>query len=414
MMSSFTQHRSLKKAHDLQAANLYPFFRPIEETDAARVVCRKKRLIMISSNNYLGLTHHPYVQEAAIKAIEKYGTGCTGSRLLNGTFSIHEELEEKLANYIGHEKAIVYSTGMQVNLGSIAALCGPRDGVFSDKENHASIIDAHRLSLGHTMKFKHNDMEDLENIIREQQGKFDRLMVVTDGVFSMTGDVARMPELVKLCQRYGILLYVDDAHGLGVMGPYGKGTAAHFNLVNKVDFNMGTFSKSFASIGGFISGSRDGINYVKHLSRTFMFSAALPPSAVATVSACLDLVSQDETLVKKLWDNVDFMRKVFSDLGFDTLDSQTPIIPIVVQDELTAMKITQFMEDHGVFVTPVIPPGTPQGLSIIRTSFSAAHSQEDLIFCAEVFHKMAKAFNLPRRVHPQQTLMRPHDCQRNL
>jgi 8-amino-7-oxononanoate synthase len=384
----------MRKAYDLQQANLYPFFRPIQETDASSVLCKNKRLVMISSNNYLGLTHHPYVQEAAIKAIEKYGTGCTGSRLLNGTFTIHEELEEKLARYIGHESALVYATGMQVNLGSISALCGPRDAIFSDKENHASIIDAHRLSIGHTIKYKHSDMIDLEHMILQHKNQYDRCTLVTDGVFSMTGDVAKLPELVKLCQKHEIFLYVDDAHGLGVMGPYGRGTAAHFQVVPQVDFNMGTFSKSFASIGGFISGSKEGIQYIKHLSRSFMFSAALPPSAVATVSACLDLIQDNDDLVKKLWRNVDFMKNIFDQLGFDTLQSQTPIIPIVVPDELSAMQITQFMEDHGVFVTPVIPPGTPQGLSIIRTSFSAAHSLDELSFCADVFAQMAKTFHL--------------------
>lgn len=397
MMQTFTDNRTIKKANLLKKLHLYPFFRSIFENNASTVTLKNsqhQKHIMISSNNYLGLTHHPYVQEAAIKAIEKYGTGCTGSRFLNGNFSIHEELEEKLAEFIGHEKALVYSTGMQVNLGSISALCGPRDCFLSDMENHASIIDAHRLSLGSTFKFKHNDMEELEKLLQQHQSKYERITIITDGVFSMTGRLANLPEIVTLAKKYGAFVYVDDAHGLGVLGKHGRGTAHHYGLTSEVHFNMGTFSKSFASIGGFISGSKEGIDYIKHLSRTFMFSAALPPSAVATALACLELIQRDESIIQSLWDNVQFMLKGYSQMNLDTMDSQSPIIPILIGDEMKAMQITMFLEENGIFATPVIPPATSPGMALIRTSFSSAHSKVELQYCLDIFAKMIQKFEL--------------------
>lgn len=397
--STFSDSKIIERANLLRDNDLYFFFRPIEETEASTVTVRGQKQIMIGSNNYLGLTHHPYVKEAAIKAIEKYGTGCTGSRFLNGNLNIHEELDEKLANYLGHEKAIVFSTGMQSNLGALSALCGPKDLMLFDAENHASIIDASRLSLGTTFKYKHNDMESLEELLASNISRFNRVIIVADGVFSMTGDIMKLPEVVALAKKYGAFVYVDDAHGLGVMGPQGRGTMHHFELADQVDFNMGTFSKSFASIGGVISGSKDAIDYIRHSARSFMFSASMPPSAVATVSACIDVVTTDESVLKNLWSNVEFMRNGFKNLGFYTYGSQTPIIPIFIGDDFKALKMTKFLESKGVFCTPVLPPAVPKGESLIRTSYMASHNKEDLATVLEVFAEAKKVFDIPSSIH---------------
>ncbi len=397
--NSFVDSKILERANLMRDNDLYPFFRAIEETEASTVTVKGKKQIMIGSNNYLGLTHHSYVKEAAIKAIEKYGTGCTGSRFLNGNLNIHEELDEKLARYLGHEKAIVFSTGMQSNLGALSALCGPKDLMLFDSENHASIIDASRLSLGTTFKYKHNDMASLEELLESNVNRFNRVIIVADGVFSMTGDIMKLPEVVTLAKKYGALVYVDDAHGLGVMGPQGRGTMHHFNLTKEVDFNMGTFSKSFASIGGVISGSADAIDYIKHTARSFMFSASMPPSAVATVSACIDVITKDESILTNLWDNVEFMRNGFKELGFYTYGSQTPIIPIFIGDDMNALKMTKFLEANGVFCTPVLPPAVPKGEALIRTSYMASHNKQDLATALQVFADAKKVFEIPSSIH---------------
>ena len=395
----FSDSKILERANLLRANDLYFFFRAIEETEASTVTVKGQKQIMIGSNNYLGLTHHPYVQEAAIKAIEKYGTGCTGSRFLNGNLNIHEELDHKLAEYLGHEKAIVFSTGMQANLGALSAICGPKDLMLFDSENHASIIDASRLALGTTFKYKHNDMASLEELLESNMSRFHRVIIVADGVFSMTGDVLKLPEVVKLAKKYGAYVYVDDAHGLGVMGPQGRGTMSHFDVVKDVDFNMGTFSKSFASIGGVISGSKDAIDYVRHSARSFMFSASMPPSAVATVSACIDVVTSDSSVLENLWSNVAFMKKGFNELGFYTYGSNTPIIPIYIGDDVKALQMTKFLEAKGVFATPVLPPAVPKGEALIRTSYMASHNRNDLAKVLEIFAEAKKVFEIPTNIH---------------
>lgn len=392
-------YRMVKKANLLRANNLYPFFRSIGDSEGTVVQVDGKDQIMIGSNNYLGLTHHPHVIESAIKAIEKYGTGCTGSRFLNGNLSIHEELEERLAKYIGHEKALVFSTGMQTNLGSLAAVCGPKDCMLFDSENHASLIDASRLALGPTFKYKHNNMESLEQVLAENVNRFKNVWIVTDGVFSMTGELAKLPEVVELAEKYGAHVYNDDAHGIGVMGSQGRGTLTHFDLVDRVELNMGTFSKSFASIGGVISGSADMIDYIKHTARSFMFSASMAPSAVATVTACLDVIESDMTLHDRLWANVDMMRRGFKEIGFYTYNSQTPIIPIFIGDEMKALSVTNFLKENGVFATPVLPPAVPQGEALIRTSYMASHSTEELTKVLEVMEKAKKEFDIPATFH---------------
>lgn len=392
-------YRMVKKANLLRANNLYPFFRSIGDSEGTVVQVDGQDQIMIGSNNYLGLTHHPHVIESAIKAIEKYGTGCTGSRFLNGNLTIHEELEERLAKYIGHEKALVFSTGMQTNLGSLSAVCGPKDCMLFDSENHASLIDASRLALGPTFKYKHNNMESLEELLASNVNRFKNVWIVTDGVFSMTGELAKLPEVVELAEKYGAHVYNDDAHGIGVMGSQGRGTLTHFDIVDRVELNMGTFSKSFASIGGVISGSADMIDYIKHTARSFMFSASMAPSAVATVTACLDVIESDLTLHDRLWANVDMMRKGFKEIGFFTYNSQTPIIPIFIGDEMKALSVTNFLKENGVFATPVLPPAVPQGEALIRTSYMASHSVEELTKVLEVMEKAKKEFDIPATFH---------------
>jgi 8-amino-7-oxononanoate synthase len=395
----FSESKIIERANLLRDNDLYFFFRAIEETEASTVTVKGQKQIMIGSNNYLGLTHHPLVKEAAIKAIEKYGTACTGSRFLNGNLTIHEELDHKLADYLGHEKAIVFSTGMQANLGALSAICGPKDLMLFDSENHASIIDSSRLSLGTTFKYKHNDMASLEELLESNVSRFNRVIIVADGVFSMTGDILRLPEVVALAKKYGAYVYVDDAHGLGVMGAEGRGTMNHFDVTKDVDFNMGTFSKSFASIGGVISGSADAIDYVRHSARSFMFSASMPPAAVATVSACIDVVTSDPSILKNLWSNVEFMKNGFKDLGFFTYGSQTPIIPLYIGDDMKAVKMTKFLQEKGVFATPVLPPAVPKGEALIRTSYMASHDRSDLAKVLEVFAEAKKVFEIPTNLH---------------
>jgi len=398
-IESLRGYKMIQKAKLLKDHDLYPFFRKIEQSEGTDVIVDGKPMIMIGSNNYLGLTHHPYVKEAAIKAIEIFGTGCTGSRFLNGNLTIHEELEDKLASYLGHEKAMVFATGMQTNLGALSAVCGPKDLMIFDSENHASIIDSSRLALGTTLKYKHNDMESLEEVLSENVSRFQNTMVVADGVFSMTGDILNLPDVVRLAKKYGASVYVDDAHGIGVMGDRGRGTMNHFGLTKDVDLNMGTFSKSFASIGGVLSGNADIIDYVKHTARSFMFSAAMAPSSVATVSACIDVILSDETIHQRLWSNVDFMVKGFKEIGFYTYNSKTPIIPIFIGDDMKAMQVTNFLKECGIFCTPVISPAVPKGEALIRTSFMATHSKEQLTRVLEVFKDAKEKFEIPSTLH---------------
>lgn len=399
MLNAFSESKVLQLASILKSKDLYPFFRAIEASEASSVTVKGQKQIMIGSNNYLGLTHHPYVKEKAKEAIDLYGTGCTGSRFLNGNLVIHEELEEKLARYVGHESALVFATGMQSNLGALSAICGPKDCMIFDNENHASIIDASRLAMGPTFKYKHNNMESLEEQLESNVKRFNHTIVVADGVFSMTGDIVNLPDVVRLAKKYGAMIYIDDAHGLGVLGPRGEGTITHFGLTKEVDLNMGTFSKSFATVGGFVSGSKTLIDYIKHTARAFMFSAAMSPAAVATASACIDVVNKDESIFKNLWRNVEFMQKGFKEIGLYTYNSQTPIIPVLVGDDMKAMMMTKFLHDHGIFATPVISPAVPKGEALIRTSYMAIHELEDLTKVLEIFAIAKKEFGLPGERH---------------
>ena len=380
------------KAKMLISHNLYPFFRVIETAQDPEITIKGRKMIMVGSNNYLGLTNHPKVKEAAIEAIKKYGTGCAGSRFLNGTLDIHVNLEEKLARFMGKEAALIFSTGFQVNLGVISALVGKDDVVIIDKMDHASIIDGCRLSFGEVKKFRHNDMTDLERMLNEYEER-DKLIVV-DGIFSMEGDIANLPEIVSLAKKYGARIMVDDAHSIGVLGKNGRGTAEHFGLENEVDLIMGTYSKSLASIGGFISGSADIIHYIKHIARSFIFSASPPPASVASVSAALDIIKNEPERREKLWKNTRKMLKGFKELGFEVGASQTPIIPIVVGEDQDAFIMAMMLQEEGVFANVAVTPAVPAGRALIRTSYMATHTDEQLDRVLKGFEKVGRSLGL--------------------
>ena len=392
----FSDKPAMRKVAQLKSLDLYPFFRNIENSEATNVTVNGKKMVMIGSNNYLGLTHHPHVKELSIKAIEKYGTGCTGSRFLNGNLDIHEQLENRLAKFVGMEDALVFATGMQVNLGVIPAIAGARDCMINDSENHASIIDGNRLSMADNFKYKHNDMDNLREILEMNKDRYKRSVIIADGVFSMTGRLANVPAIARLAKEYNALTYIDDAHGIGVMGRNGRGTLTHFDMTNDIDLMMGTFSKSFASNGGFVAGSKELIDYIRHAARSFMFSAALAPASVGTVMGCLDLIEDDNSIHEKLWANVDFMQKGFKELGIYTYDSTTPIIPVLIGDDIKAFEVTKYLAEEGIFATPVISPAVPKGEALIRTSYMPTHTSSDLEYVLEVFGKAAQKFSLPR------------------
>jgi 8-amino-7-oxononanoate synthase len=349
---------------------------------------------MIGSNNYLGLTHHPRVQEAAKKAIEKFGTGCTGSRFLNGNLVIHEQLEQELAAYLGKESCLVFATGFLSNLGALSCLVGRNDVMYSDRENHASIIEGTRVAIGDTIKFRHNNMADLERVLESTRKKYDGALIVADGVFSMSGDIFNVPKAAELAKKYNCRLYIDDAHALGVLGPMGQGTAHHFGMPDAADLVMGTFSKSFASIGGVIAGPTDVIDYIKHKCRPFIFSAAMPPAAVATVLECLRIVREEPEHLRKLWTNARKMKRALDGLGYNTLNSQTPIIPLLIGDDLAAFSFTQKLYENGVFATPVVRPAVPDGCALLRTSYMASHTSADLDYVIEVLDRLGKEFGI--------------------
>jgi 8-amino-7-oxononanoate synthase len=380
------------KAKELISKGIYPYFRVIESAQDPEIIMNGRRMIMIGSNNYLGLTNHPKVKEAAIEAIKKYGTGCAGSRFLNGTLNIHVELEEKLARFMRKEAALVFSTGFQVNLGVISALVGKDDIVIIDKMDHASIIDGCRLSFGEVKKFRHNDMNDLERVLREYESK-DKLIVV-DGVFSMEGDIAQLPEIIALAKSYGARVMVDDAHGIGVLGQTGRGTAEHFGLEEEVDLIMGTYSKSLASIGGFIAGSTDVIHYIKHTARSLIFSASPPPASVASVSAALDIIENEPERRKALWRNTNKMFKGFTELGFEVGPSRTPIIPVVVNENENAFIMAMMLQEEGVFANVAVSPAVPNGRALIRTSYMATHTEEQLDHVLMAFEKVGKRMGI--------------------
>lgn len=376
-----------------EAMGFYPYFTPIEGSQGSEVVIAGKRVIMIGSNNYLGLVNHPKLKEAAIAAINKYGVGCTGSRFLNGTMDLHVQLEHELAEWMGKEATLIYSTGFTTNQGVISTLCGRRDVVLIDREDHASIIEGTRLVTGKVAKYRHNDMTDLRRILHSSK-EFGGLLLVTDGVFSMEGDLANLREIVPLCKQHKARIMVDEAHSMGVFGPKGRGVAEHFGVLPEVDLIMGTFSKSFASIGGFIAGEKSVINYLQHHSRPLIFSASLPPPAVASILAALQLIKSEPERRERLIRLTDKMRAEYQRLGFDTGNSQSPVIPLIIGEDIKTFKFWKYLFDHGVFTNPVITPATPPGRSLIRTSYMATHTDEQMEFVLNLMEKAGKEFGI--------------------
>ncbi|HQL92576.1 MAG TPA: pyridoxal phosphate-dependent aminotransferase family protein [Anaerolineaceae bacterium] len=387
-MDIFKKCFDFEDARQAKAAGVYPYFLPLDRNEGTEIVYEGRRIIMCGSNNYLGLTAHPRVREAAIDAIKKYGTSCTGSRFLNGNMTIIEDLERDLADWVGMDSALIFSTGMQVNLGTISALVGRGDIVILDKEDHASIYDGARLSHGKIERYRHNDVEHLERVLKSLPDRGGRLLVV-DGLFSMEGDIAPLPEIIPLCQEYGVRLMVDDAHAMGVLGG-GRGTAAHFGITEGVDLIMSTFSKSFASIGGFVAGQADVIDYIKHVARSLIFSASIPPANVATAQTALNIMKEEPQLVEQVNENGRFMREGLRSLGFDIGTSESPIVPIIIGDDLLTFKTWRDLFDAGVFVNPVISPATAPGRQLLRTSYMATHTQSQLEQVLEVFEKIGK------------------------
>jgi len=390
----FSKCYRFEDAKRLQSMGLYPYFRPITASTGNNVVTGGKRQVMIGSNNYLGLTHDPRVMEAAKNAVDKYGTGCTGSRFLNGNLDLHERLEANLAKFVGKEAALCFSTGFFVNQGTLGALVGRSDVIYSDRENHASIVEGTQVALGDTLRFRHNDMVDLERILKTTREKYDGAIIVADGVFSMSGDILKLPEITALAKKYNCKVYVDDAHALGVLGKRGEGTAQHFGLEKDVDLVMGTFSKSFASIGGFIAGPADVVHYIKHKARPFIFSAAMSPSATATALKCLEIMETEPEHIESLRKNAAYMSKNLKAIGFNTLNSHTPIIPLLIGDDGMAFAMTQKLCEEGVFITPVVRPAVPEGCSLLRTSYMATHTQADLDYALEHLEKVGKEFGI--------------------
>ncbi len=380
------------KAKELMNVHMYPYFRVIESAQDPEVIIDGKKLIMVGSNNYLGLTNHPQVKEAAIGAIRKYGSGCAGSRFLNGTLDIHVKLEEKLASFIRKEAALVFSTGFQVNLGVISALAGKDDILIIDKMDHASIIDGCRLSYANVVKFRHNDMADLERILKEH--KSHKKLVVVDGVFSMEGDIVNLPEVVALAKKYQARIMVDDAHGIGVLGKTGRGTAEHFGLEKEVDLIMGTYSKSLASIGGFIAGDEQVIHYIKHFARALIFSASPPPASVAAVSAALDIIDNEPERIQRLWKNTEKVQNGFRALGFEIGPTETPIIPILVGDDLKAFTMAMMLHQEGIFANVAVSPAVATGKALIRTSYMATHTEEQLDRVLTGFEKVGRELGI--------------------
>ncbi len=384
----FDKCKNFTKAREVEEAGLYPYFKPISESEDTVVTIEGKPRIMMGSNNYLGLTHHPKVLEASRNALERYGSGCTGSRFLNGTLDLHEQLEARLADFFGKDAALVLSTGYQANLGLISGLVGRSDVVLIDKLDHASIVDGAKMSYGRTERFAHGNLAQLERLLDKHSDR--GLLVTVDGVFSMEGDIADLPALYALTQRYGAALAVDDAHAVGVLGPKGDGTAAHFDMVDEIDMIVGTFSKSLASIGGFITGSNEVIHYLKHHARPLIFSAALPPANTAGVIAAHEVMLQEPERRDSLWANTLRLQEGMKSLGFDIGPSETPIVPVLIGGIENTFVFWRKLFDAGVFTNPVVPPAVPPSECRLRTSLMATHTNDQIDYTLETFAKLRK------------------------
>ncbi|MHB1017560.1 MAG: aminotransferase class I/II-fold pyridoxal phosphate-dependent enzyme [Coriobacteriia bacterium] len=392
-MDIFQKAWDYTDARMARESGYYPYFQVIKSESDSSVFIDGRELVMLGSNNYLGLTTHPHVRERAAEALEKYGTSCTGSRLLNGNLDIHEELEERLARFVGKERALVFSTGFGANIGTISAVAGRHDTVVIDKDDHASIYDGCKLSYAKVERFDHNDIEALRGALERASRNANGdggILVAVDGIFSMEGDIAPLPEMLPLLKEFGARLMVDDAHASGVIGPVGNGTAAHFGFTNEVDLIMGTFSKSFASLGGFIAGDELLIDYIKHNSRPFIFSAAMAPPSVGACLGALDVMETEPQHRERLWEIVRRMQAGYRELGFDTGTSETPIIPIILGDEMLVFEFWRRLLDAGVFVNPVRPPAVPPGRALLRTSYMATHTDAQMEFVLEAFGRVGR------------------------
>lgn len=369
--------RDYEDARKVKESGLYPYFRPISSAQDTEVDMNGDEVLMLGSNSYLGLTTHPAIREAVKDAVEKYGSGCAGSRFLNGTLDIHLELEEELADLVDKEAVALYSTGFQVNLGVISCLVGRSEYVITDKSDHASIVDGCLLSFGDLLRYTHNDMESLEDRLSELD-EDDGKMIVVDGVFSMEGDIAPLPEIVELAEKYNAVVMVDDAHAIGVLGEEGSGTSNHFGLTDRVNLIMGTFSKSLASLGGFIAADKQTIEYLRHNSRSLIFSASMSPANTAAVLAAVKIMRNEPERLEKLWDNTSMMREGLEDIGYDLGGSETPILPVYLGDGDVCLKMCKLLEREGIFVNPVVPPAVPPNSSLLRISLMATHTENQI------------------------------------
>lgn len=383
------QYSTVKEAKE---TGIYPYFIPLDENEGTEVIYDGRHIIMCGSNNYLGLTTHPKVKQAAIDAIQRYGTSCTGSRFLNGNMSLHEQLEAELADWVGKDAALIFSTGMQVNLGTISAIVRRGEYIILDKDDHASIVDGSFLSGGKIERYRHNDMNHFKRVVESLPEESAKLAVV-DGLFSMEGDIAPLPELVPICKEYGVRLMVDDAHAMGVLGG-GRGTAAHFDMTDDVDLIMSTFSKSFASLGGFIAGEADVVDYIKHKARSLIFSASIPPANTATALAALEVMRSEPERVTRVNQIGDRMRQEYNRMGFNTGHSVTPVIPIIIGDDDLTFITWRRLFERGVFVNPVISPAVASGRQLLRTSYMATHTDEQLERVIEIFYDVGKELGL--------------------
>lgn len=393
MADIFEKCYAFNRDKEAIAAGIYPFFKAISRLDGPHVTVDGKDMIMVGSNNYLGLTTHPKVREAAMKALEKFGTSCSGSRFLNGTLDLHEELEASLAQFMGKEASQIFSTGFQTNQGVIAPLVSRGDTVIIDRLVHASILEGVRLGFGKVRRFRHNDVDSLRRNLEVSSDSRGTLVVV-DGVYSMDGDIAPLPEIVAAVKEYGARIMVDDAHGIGVLGESGRGVAEHFGLTEDVDLIMGTFSKSLASLGGFVAGDERVISYIRHHSRALIFSAAMPPSAIAAVQAAVDVIQTEPEIRKNLWRNTEFFLERIKSHGFSTGPTETPIIPLLVGDDIRTLVLWTRLFDQGVFANCVLAPGVPEGTQRIRTSLMATHTLDDLEKVADICGSIAKGLGI--------------------
>jgi len=402
-MNKKLNHRiaSFKEAEKIKKLGIYPYFRTIQSGQNTEVILNNKRVLMFGSNSYLGLTNHPKIKEAAKKAIDKYGSGCAGSRFLNGTLDIHIELEEKLAAYTGKEAAILFSTGFQANLGILSTITGRNDYLILDEYDHASIIDGSRLSFSKVIKYAHNNMDDLEARLCNLPAEAMKL-IAADGIFSMEGDIVKLTEIVALADKYGANIMVDDAHSLGVIGESGAGTASHFNLTDKVDLIMGTFSKSLASLGGFVAGDDDVIDFLKHKARSLIFSASMTPASVASVLAALEIIQSEPERIDKLWQNTEYAMQLLHEYGFDTGETESPIIPVYVRDNYKTFMLTKMLQEAGVFVNPVVSPAVPSDASLIRFSLMATHTFSQIDEAVEKLEKAAAKLNISTMLQKQE------------